>query len=546
MKSKRILKNLHNSISIKMVLIFLAFLVPVYALLVISAYAYMGSLEDQACSAVKSILEMNLAGVTSEQRKIDQFFYDLQENDADYARLLEWKGNDADKLAYVKFNRKLVSRNSLSQYSEAFFLHMQKEDDTLFVAQYLNHERKQEILNALKQTGYLHENIRWENWNLGGTDYLGHTIGYGGVYLGAMIDVTALMQTIQGLLPYEKTQIRLEGQLPESGLATGVQLDGTKKYICVWLDRGEVRSAMPLVSRIISAVGLLLLILLPIALVLAFFRLIVRPIRRIEKGLAILGKEDLDYRIPDMKASREFIGLKDSVNTMAGEIQTLRIRGYEEQLERERMLLQNLLLQIRPHFLLNFFNQIFSMAELEDYDGIKKSSLYLSKFFRYLFRSERIATFKSELTLVDDYLELMDERFLDCFYVERDIDESLLGYRIPPLIVQNFVENIFKYAVSEGSYIRIGLSLRREGDYVVMTVEDDGPGMEEDTLNKIRDAKPVEKADGTHIGIYNSAYRLKKLCGEDCVLDVQSVLTEGTTVKIKLPYKAETGKEQAQ
>ena len=540
MKSKKVLKNLHNSIFIKMVLIFLAFLTPIYALLVISAFAYMGSLEDQALSAVRTILEMNLAGVTSEQKKIDQFFYELQENDADYARLPEWKGSDADKLAYLKFNRKLVSRNSLSQYSEVFFLHMQKEEDTLFVAQYLNHERKQEILAALKERGYLEKNIRWEAWDLDGTEYLGHTIGYGGVYLGAMIDVSVLLQTIQELLPYEKTQISLETRLPEKGLATGVQLDGTKRYVCARLDPGEVRSVMPFISRLILIIGLLFLILLPVVLIRAFFRLIVRPIRHIEKGLVILGKEDPEYRIPDIKASREFIGLKDSVNTMAGEIQTLRIRGYEEQLERERMLLQNLLLQIRPHFLLNFFNQIFSMAELEDYDGIKKSSLYLSKFFRYLFRSERIATFKSELALVDDYLELMDERFLDCFYVERDIDESLSGYRIPPLIVQNFVENIFKYAVSEGSYIRIGLSLRREGDFVVMTVEDDGPGMDEETLKKIRDAKPVEKADGTHIGIYNSAYRLKKLCGDDCVLDVQSVLTEGTTVKIKLPYRAET------
>ncbi len=202
-------------------------------------------------------------------------------------------------------------------------------------------------------------------------------------------------------------------------------------------------------------------------------------------------------------------------------------------------MLQNLLLQIRPHFLLNFFNQIYSMAELEDYTGIKKSSRYLTKFFRHLFRSERIATFRSELALVDDYLELMDERFLDCFGVERDIDESLLEYRIPPLIVQNFVENIFKYAVSEGNYIQIGLSLRKEDSYVVMTIADDGPGMEEEILEKIREEKPIEKEDGTHIGIFNSAYRLKRLCGEDCRLDVRSVLTEGTTVRIMLPLAAE-------
>ncbi len=199
------------------------------------------------------------------------------------------------------------------------------------------------------------------------------------------------------------------------------------------------------------------------------------------------------------------------------------------------MALQNLMLQIRPHFMLNILNQIFSMAQLKDFEGIQKMSMYLSKFFRYLFRSGKIATLRSELELVQDYLEMMELRFLDCFEVETDIDESLLEYRIPPLMVHNFVENIFKYAVSEGNLITIRITLRRERDSVALMVADDGPGIEPEILEKIRAMQPIDKEDGTHIGIYNSAYRLKTLCGEDCQLQVESVLTEGTTVRILLP-----------
>ena len=162
----------------------------------------------------------------------------------------------------------------------------------------------------------------------------------------------------------------------------------------------------------------------------------------------------------------------------------------------------------------------------------------MSRFFRYLFRSDRIATLRSEFSLVDAYLELMEERFTDCFTVTRDIDEDLLETRVPPLIVQNFVENIFKYAISDSNLVDITLKLKPENGYCVITIADDGPGMEEDVLEKIRAFKPIEKADGTHIGIYNSLYRLRKLCGEDCLLDVQSVLTEGTTIRIMLPRDA--------
>ena len=112
------------------------------------------------------------------------------------------------------------------------------------------------------------------------------------------------------------------------------------------------------------------------------------------------------------------------------------------------------------------------------------------------------------------------------------VDDAVKKY-IADIVI--LMKTIFKYAVSDGNLIEICLSLKQENGYVVMTISDDGPGMEEEILQRIRDSKPIEKDDGTHIGIYNSLYRLKKLCGEDCILDVQSVLTEGTTVRIMLP-----------
>ena len=92
--------------------------------------------------------------------------------------------------------------------------------------------------------------------------------------------------------------------------------------------------------------------------------------------------------------------------------------------------------------------------------------------------------------------------------------------------------------ISDSNLVDIILKLKKENGYCVITIADNGPGMEEEMLEKIRAFKPIEKADGTHIGIYNSLYRLRKLCGEDCLLDVQSVLTEGTTIRIMLPRDA--------
>ena len=48
---------------------------------------------------------------------------------------------------------------------------------------------------------------------------------------------------------------------------------------------------------------------------------------------------------------------------MADRIQDLKIEVYEKELDRKQMELSNLQLQIRPHFLLNTFNLIYTLAQ---------------------------------------------------------------------------------------------------------------------------------------------------------------------------------------
>lgn len=535
------------SIPAKLVLLFFLFLIPIYLLLLVSAVSYMHSLERQAGSTASALLDLNLSELDAEVRRVDQYFYNLQETNTNYQYLADWSGSGRDWVAMYNVNRILYDQNEQSSYSSSYFLYLESEDYLLFVNQSLEPAQRRLLRDALMDACTLNENHRWSVCTIEGSPYLFHTIGYYGVYLGALLDLDSITDTLREQLGFANASFTIGSGSDSnaSGLCFREEIHNTGQFLQIRLDRNEIRRSMPRLSRLILILGGILIAVLPVILVLTFAQMLVRPLHRVEEGIKRFGRGDPDYRIAPFRASREFIGLKDSFNTMADEIRTLKIRNYEEQLEQERMLLQNLLLQIRPHFLLNFFNQIFSMAELEDYRGIQKSSLYLSSFFRYLFCADQTAALGRELALVDDYLELMNERFPDCFSVERRIDPSLLDCRIPPLLVQNFVENIFKYAITDGTLTNIGLSLQREGRYAVMTVSDDGPGMDEETLRQIREARPIEKADGTHIGIYNSTYRLKKLCGEDCRLDIRSAFAEGTTVRILLPVTADTEAKEA-
>lgn len=56
---------------------------------------------------------------------------------------------------------------------------------------------------------------------------------------------------------------------------------------------------------------------------------------------------------------------------MADQIKTLKIENYEKELDRQKMELKNLQLQIHPHFLLNTFNLVYTLGP-----GCKETGCY--------------------------------------------------------------------------------------------------------------------------------------------------------------------------
>lgn len=531
-------KKFWNGISAKIVFVFILFLVPVYIILFVSVNSHMNSLQTIAVNSADTILEINLNGLDAEVSNIDQFIFNIQESDTDYIRLCDWKGSSRDYISFFSLNNHLINQLATYQYLDVFYVYIEETDTLLVVGPGYDRADKLNLEEMILENHLADHNIKWQILDIQEKNYYVHTIGYYGVYLGVLIDMDDFMDQLMSQIGYVNTVETVSNikkiQTPENYITVSREIASTGSYIHIFLDKMEISQAMPEIAKITYRLAFLAFLLIP-GLLLAFWRMIVKPIRRIDIGLKRLGEGDQDYRIKDFHSSNEFERLSDSFNSMAGEIQTLKIESYEKKLEKEQMAHQNLLLQIQPHFVLNTFNQIFSMAQLKDFDGIQKMSVYLSKYFRYLFRSDRTATIRSELDVVQNYLDMMQRRFLDCFVLECDLDECLMDYQIPPLLIHNFVENIFKYAVSEGCETLIQISLKKEGDYVVLTVADDGPGMEEEILEKIRAMKPVDKHDGTHIGIWNSTYWLKTLCGEEAQLIVESVLSAGTTVKIMLP-----------
>lgn len=540
-------KKLWNGITFKMAAMFLLLLVPVYALLVSNGKSYIDSLQNQTVTYASGIMDLGGNSLEAEIRRLNIFLYNLQNENMNYSRIqYQTQGSDSDyTIATNAIVRSMQEQVSANTYESFLFLNDSRNETLIYVSTTEISSYKSDIREALEEEGLASRNNGWDLVWIQERPYLIHSFGYDGVYAGAGISLAEFQEQIITQIGLADSLISLSSldgedssEETEGYVTIEYTIENTDCLVRAALSKQEIYAGLTTFQRLTYMLSLAAALLIPLLMFLSDC-MITRPLRRIEHALGHLARGDQDYRIQNFHSSNEFESLALSFNDMADEIHNLKIETYERQLEKEEMQMQNLMLQTRPHFLLNTFNQIFNMAQFQDYEGIQKMTIYLSKYFRYLFTMNEMANIRQELELAKEYVEMMKIRYLDCFTVVYDIDEALLNQKIPKFLLHNFVDNIFKYAVDEGGETEIVISLKREGEFVVLRIQDDGPGIEEDVLERIVKGEPVVRPDGTHVGIWNSVYRLKNYCGEKSEILFDSVLSEGTTATIKIPYRGE-------
>lgn len=179
--------------------------------------------------------------------------------------------------------------------------------------------------------------------------------------------------------------------------------------------------------------------------------------------------------------------------------------------------------QIRSHFVFNLLNAISGMCK---YDPEKADDTVV-RFARYLrnnidiMENDKNIPFETDLKQLEDYVALEQVRFGD--KVEFYTDIETMDFMIPPLILQPVVENAIKHGISKkkgnGTII---LRTRKQGETVIITVEDDGIGFDMAELDK-------EKS----VGLRNIRFRLEHLVNG--TFAISSEVNKGTVATITIP-----------
>ncbi|MBQ8691232.1 MAG: GHKL domain-containing protein, partial [Phascolarctobacterium sp.] len=195
-------------------------------------------------------------------------------------------------------------------------------------------------------------------------------------------------------------------------------------------------------------------------------------------------------------------------------------------------------LRAQTHEFMNKMHVIMGLIEMKAYDELKT----FTKEVAYNRQSEvsYIVTRMKDITLAGFILgKISRSRELDIDFSLSDESELRNELEVPSvhdlvLIVGNIVENAFDALANFDGERIVSLSILDFDKEIVITVEDSGPGMDEEALKNIFTRGYSSKGKGHGYGLYLVKQSIDNLEGS---IDVESAEGEGTTFTVRLPIK---------
>ena len=227
--------------------------------------------------------------------------------------------------------------------------------------------------------------------------------------------------------------------------------------------------------------------------------------------------------------------LTRNYNYMVNRLNHLMEEKYKSGQQLKMSELKALQAQINPHFLYNTLEMINWLVKRDRTEDIITVTTALSNLYKIsLNRGEDLISIRDELLHVESYIKIQNMRFDNKLNYIAEIDESLLEYNIPKLILQPIVENSIFHGILEKDdqcgTIMIKLYSPME-DFICLEVRDDGVGIPEDKFDTLLSTKESPGKEGSQYGLKNIYMRLK-LMSDDNNLVFTSQVGKGTTVKV--------------
>ncbi|WP_199613671.1 cache domain-containing sensor histidine kinase [Paenibacillus alkalitolerans] len=328
----------------------------------------------------------------------------------------------------------------------------------------------------------------------------------------------------------------------------GITHVGDKDYIVTYLpfERRNWKTVLYMPLNELSVEGdILRRNLLMIAFLLILFAVvssfyisarITRPLKILMRNMTSVERGVFE-NLPTVKSNDEIGLLANRFHLMSHELKQLVNRIYVEEKEKAEAEMRALQAQINPHFLYNTLNSVKWIASMQRSDKIVEMTEALISMLRYTTnKTGTLVSICDELENIKHYVTIQKIRYYNRIQVDFDVDENVLDCKILKLTIQPIVENAIFHGTSEHEDEgKIRIAVYVEDGTVVISVSDNGAGMDEATIRNLNQGLANPKGTFNGIGISNVNSRIKNHFGSSYGIRFTSSLGNGTTFYIKIP-----------
>lgn len=292
---------------------------------------------------------------------------------------------------------------------------------------------------------------------------------------------------------------------------------------------------------LIGDAGTAVLILMTMALIqIMIDQSISGPIEQLVENTKRLSEGDFGVRV-ESADKNEITVLNESFNRMVEKLQRLMTKLQEDTRTREQLELRLMQEQINPHFLYNTLEIIVWLVESSDKEKVVGVVQSLSRFYRVaLSQGRAVVTIREELDCIQSYLYIQQVRYMDIMTYRVCVDEAVLDNEIQKLTLQPLVENALYHGIErQRGGGTIWVEIRRNGETIEVVVSDDGCGMDETALLRLRRAIADKNPIGGGFGLSNVQKRVQLAYGPEYGIEIESAQGRGTRVILRIPAKPE-------
>ena len=278
----------------------------------------------------------------------------------------------------------------------------------------------------------------------------------------------------------------------------------------------------------------------------ALRRVITRPVGALLEKLNRVGEGDFS-RDSSIEWENELGQIGKGINRLSENVSALMEKKIQDEKMRQELEYRVLQSQINPHFMYNTLNTIKWMAVIQGTEGIGDMCTALSRLLKNVSKETApLICVEEEFHLLDDYFTIMKYRYGGTISLEYDIqDSSLLKCLINRFCLQPIVENAIFHGIepkSGAGLIRV--FLYREEEELWIDVEDNGVGMEPETIQRVLAGEENASNDFfRQLGIYNVNQRIRQTFGDDYGIRIESRPGSYTRMRLRFPVMLEEPKE---